>query len=589
MKKALSNPLAQAVSDLVESFPERTKQNKRALSQLLSSDPESFSEAAMDVLKTRKASNGLRFVADLLAAENLLVSGLLAAASWNRSEAVVLAKTIAAGGTNLQPGLERALGAALGEPVRDGSVERLLRLLELLSAISWQNRVNLFQTRLMAYPDKRVQSKAALLIGSTANSATWVGRHLAGKDFRVHANSIEALWNARAPDSQAALLEACGSPNNRMAANAALGLYLLGDVRAIGVLMKLAEHADPLFQLSGLWAMGESQDQRFLPYLSAVFAESKGRTRLAATRALARIRRRRMQVESSGAMQIRMFDSVVDASGLRRLSFALCRHPNTDLSRVKPTDFSVWEGGALILDYEAHCGGHPETLAIGVVAPSYPDADPHAAALSDGLERCLPGKRPSDLWRLDWYATGARPGKPAAVEAVNQSGGQPHHGFLTDAGALREMFRMDEQSRTISGDAVAAVEKQAQAIARNPAARHIFLILDGDLAHKRDQSESWKHLEERIETDQIALHCFAPAATREWSKFHQLSLAGRGGTFTCAPAGKLPDALENAYSQLFNKFTLSYRVPPGTERGRVLLKVASDHGAGEAEIALETR
>lgn len=158
-----SNQLVGMVAKLVESFPDGAVENKRLLVELLDSDPEAFTEAALDVLKELGMCPGTRFVTNLLAAENLLITGLLDPAAANRVEAIALTKAISDGGTSLQPALERALGSALLEPTRAGGAKRILRLLDLFAAVSGPEPLDPVPDKLndVSRPQRAIQSRVA--------------------------------------------------------------------------------------------------------------------------------------------------------------------------------------------------------------------------------------------------------------------------------------------------------------------------------------------------------------------------------------------------------------------------------------------
>ena len=120
----------------------------------------------------------------------------------------------------------------------------------------------------------------------------WIARRLLDRDPRVQASAVEALWGLDAEETKPHFLSALKSKNNRVAANAALGLYLCGDATAMRLLLDMLRHTDPMFRLSALWAIGETQDERFLPVLTDHYKHAEGKLRLATVGAMSRIRRR---------------------------------------------------------------------------------------------------------------------------------------------------------------------------------------------------------------------------------------------------------------------------------------------------------
>jgi HEAT repeat protein len=201
----------------------------------------------------------------------------------------------------------------------------VMRILELLGAIPAQNSWPSFQSELMAHPDKAVRSKAALLIGRGLRNRAWINRRMMDKDARVQANAVEALWTMDAAEARPVFTAALKSHNNRVVANAALGLYRLSDLKAVKALLDMAQHSDPLFRASALWAIAETEDPRFIPFLMEQFKLSQGKMKLAVTRALSRIRRREKANAEKGTIQIRISIANAKADGGRHVEFALSR------------------------------------------------------------------------------------------------------------------------------------------------------------------------------------------------------------------------------------------------------------------------
>lgn len=185
-----------------------------------------------------------------------------------------------------------ALSKALEGQASAANADRILRILSVLAATGNQICWDPFQIELMAYPDKVVRSKAALLIGQSSQNVARIAHRLSDRDPRVQSNAVEALWSLDAAVARPHLLKALKSKHNRVFANAALGLYRLGDPNMIQVLLDATQHADPLFRVSALWAIGQTQDARFLPALSEQFKAAAGKPRLALAGAIARIRQR---------------------------------------------------------------------------------------------------------------------------------------------------------------------------------------------------------------------------------------------------------------------------------------------------------
>src|SRR5205085_1468063 len=109
------------------------------------------------------------------------------------------------------------------------NVEQHARLMEILAAISDGARIFPSLVRLLRHPNPHIRSKAVLMIGRGNRSPKWVRQRLADTDSRIRANAAEALWGVNNDEAREILQSLVHDSNNRVAGNAILGLYRLGD------------------------------------------------------------------------------------------------------------------------------------------------------------------------------------------------------------------------------------------------------------------------------------------------------------------------------------------------------------------------
>src|SRR5580704_15907727 len=241
-----SESFAQDIAALLESFSEQDTAGKQSLSQSFVSDPRAFAASAIAVLASSQPSPGVRYLVQLLMKGKMLPASLLHPRGTDARVALAALQAITANGTNLQPMLELALNRTLQDQSNPENSQQILRLLELLAAIAPPTFWNSFQLELMAHPDRSVRSKAALLIGRSSKNATWIGRRFMDRDSRVQASAVEALWSLEPAESRALLLTASKSKHNRVAGNALLGLYRIGELKAVRMLLDMAHQREAL-------------------------------------------------------------------------------------------------------------------------------------------------------------------------------------------------------------------------------------------------------------------------------------------------------------------------------------------------------
>ena len=246
--------------------------------------------AAIRFIANDGGSPEARSMAHWLGRRGLLSASLADTSLCRTEEAVQAAQTALDAGLPLQSCLAEELSGALKQAPAFETISKILRILDILAALS--DGFDLSRLELLAYPDKKVQSRAALLIGRAIKNPILLSHCFNDSDARVQASAVEAMWDMPADRARPLLIAAAKSANNRVAANALVGLYHHGDDSAICSLFQMAQRPDLSFRLSAVWAMGKTGDARFLPFLTELFKDSRGKLRLAATRALSQIRRR---------------------------------------------------------------------------------------------------------------------------------------------------------------------------------------------------------------------------------------------------------------------------------------------------------
>jgi len=193
----------QELTRLVESFADQHLANKQALQELADDDPGAFCIAGIRLLAAAKVTPAVRYLVQLLTRGRMLTAGLLDPKTSSLPDALAASRIAVEAGAQLQSALEMALTQALQASTSPRNSVRILRILDLMAAAGAQSSWNSFQLELMAYPDKVVRSKAALLIGRNVKNIAWIGRRLMDRDPRVQASAVEALWGNSDPEARA--------------------------------------------------------------------------------------------------------------------------------------------------------------------------------------------------------------------------------------------------------------------------------------------------------------------------------------------------------------------------------------------------
>jgi hypothetical protein len=585
----------------IDSFAENDSKSKRVFNQLANSDPAIFFAAAIRVAAAAKTSAGLRYLIGTLAKDKRLSVGLLDSSLCTLEEALAVTRAASEAGVQLQATFEVALNKALQGQASAVKTDLIARILDILGVSSDASCWNSFQVELMAYPDKVIRAKAALLIGRSTRNVGWIARRLLDRDPRVQASAVEALWGLNSDETKPHFLAALKSSHNRVAANAALGLYLTGDVTAVRILREMLQHDQESFRLSALWAIGETRDQRFLPALTEYYKHSTGKLRLAAMGAMSRIRRRDNSAHQAGQIQVHVAHAAAQSDGVRRVMLALSSHPARDLSGIRPTDFAIWEAATLIEDYHVRFESPPALLIVGFVAPwAASGEEPYERSLREAWRQCIGMKRPDDMWRIDRYSIELHPSSDPKAQAecnfpyddsLLTAELKASQGCIFDPELMSKVLALPAPRERIASDPLAALQRQADVFAKRGGKRHIFLFLHDMSGADLRENAALARLRTIAQESNVVFHGVAPDIAGKWPQLRDLCLAHPEGSFSETTLDGMADGLVHAYANLCNRIELTYSPPVSSEPNstglrNVKFKISSELGFGESEIEL---
>lgn len=574
------------IGSLVTGFPERQAAVKDQLRSNAQRDPGGFLEEAIPIINGGADHGARRYLVHLLMKQGQLLEYLIDPAMCNAGEAKTLAKSLQELGFPLETPLDERLGAALRET---GAQAAIIRILDLLSSLSLGTIILQVQEELMAYPDLTVRSKAALEIVRFGKSTAWVAHLLLRGDARVQANAVEALWQSSEQNLRPVLLIAGRSPHNRVAANALLGLYKHGSLDSIPLLLRMAADPDATRRVSALWAIGETGDPRFLPYLAGEFLTAEGKEKQRIVRALSRIRTSIRAADETESVRVTVLDAQIRSDGSRRITAALYSR-GEDLSSLQATRFAMWEADELITDYSTRCVASPPLLILGFAAPRFMStANLYGQAVAQALNGLADLKRAEDPFRLERFVLIDGPNDAdEPVSHLNRPEPRPlsshrtvHRGFLTDPEFIHKTIR-DPGARDAAGrDVAEAMERIVRLTVRLSGPRHIFVFFDpADISER-----SLARFAKSLRNEAVTLHGFAPDSENDYSQVRDVCVASLGGTFQSAPMERLPQLLAETYLGLFHRYEILYRTASGrTEAATCQLRIRTPRGAGEATV-----
>jgi HEAT repeat protein len=408
-----SDPAPASLELLVRTVDVDTVRSKRLMRQLLEANEAAFLREAMRILATHAESRGARHILGLLAERGLLIR-LLCAPGIGKEQALQLARSAASVAASTDIQIARGLAGMLEAPETTETLNHITRLMDILAEISDAARVFPSIVRLLRHPNPHIRSKAVLMIGRNSRSAQWVRPRLSDADPRIRANALEALWNVDTAEARELLEALIHDSNNRVAGNALLGLYRLGDSHVIPEILNLAAHESPVFRSTAAWVMGETGDPRFSEVLGALLREPNAVVRKRAFSALGQLRAAvaRGPQPPTCLLAARSLEA---PAGYCRLAVAVTGANHWAAPDLLPTHFILSEEGRVVHSYRVAARPIPETLFVVFLLPVNGRLDAwREAALS-----CFPWKRPSDLWACDFYEGAAAAEAGAAAGTLN--------------------------------------------------------------------------------------------------------------------------------------------------------------------------
>ncbi len=143
-----------------------------------------------------------------------------------------------------------------------GGVDKVLRILDILELTCCKDLL-MDCLASIKNPEGRIGSKVALIIGRVTLDPDRFRNLMKDADPRVRANLVEGVSRNWPPIVQALLRESSNDPHHRVAGNAALALYRLGDGLSISKIFAFLRDDREMHVRAGLWVVCQARDIRF--------------------------------------------------------------------------------------------------------------------------------------------------------------------------------------------------------------------------------------------------------------------------------------------------------------------------------------
>jgi len=562
------------LSQLVDQFAHNPPLAGKAMREMLESDDGTFTQQALALLKTVSVDPGSNYVLTLLLRDAAFLSKLCDPDLFSLAEATEIARRL----QKLDPSFDVriikqiASAASNADKLTAATAERLL---EIMAAFSDLSRILPVLAELLKHPSPRIRSKAVLLIGRASASAKLAESHLKEADRRVRANAIEALWGNASNEARSILIASVSDSNNRVAANAALGLYKLDETCCIAVILDMAENPSPIFRLSAVWTMNETQDPRFLVTLAKLIADADQRVRQLAFTSVAKIRKNKASLLNGPKLKVFATEVECSLEGQRKLRVSICSEDGKPAARFAGLQFAIEEDKRLVAKYSVQELGQAETLAVGIAIPrSVDQPDEFLQSCEASLKSTLQQKRSQDQWAILRYA-----GDKSDSTAL---------AFSSDPQALVEaLIALGNAAEGNKGPAELNLNDAAQRlfteITPKKAQRHVLLI-DSPASGSSSLSQTdVDNLLAIAKPAKIQVYSLVVAALDSGVNPHlrRLCEASGGRTVRASSIDQILSTLQVLFRTLSSSYEITYVSNATSPTSRVSVQIFSPQGCGE--------
>jgi hypothetical protein len=398
-------------------------------------DPKSFLDYAQEALLERPVSRALKFIAGLAIATGL-IEALLRLYPRSREDALAIAqKTIAC-----DPRFDYTLLEVLQRPIPAQLGETAFHVgLDILDAISPGDRMVPGVLRSLKHQNPRVRSKAALFVGSRTQNLAWATSGTQDYDPRVRANILESLHGVNSDSVNQMFWNNVADENNRVAGNAVLGLYLLGQTAAIPLIYEMRKHPEARFRNTAAWLMGRTGDPRFALAFSELMKDPDEFVRTQAFKGLGAVRKAlRVHANRPPLRTAIVKAETGESPSLIATVRDLAGQP---VHGISPTGFILKTGTPAkpvrSFDVKEYACRSPLTIAFVMCLPDDNEADAEAR-FTEAIQACNGLRRSKDRWgilkigskipsqnevpgyRRNWAVLNVEPGPGASSNVLRQ-------------------------------------------------------------------------------------------------------------------------------------------------------------------------
>ena len=303
----------------------------------------------------------------------------------------------------IEPKLHTRIAKRLAEVLTPEHMDRVNEILCLFDSIPQMNGMaNLAGALplLKQAKDARLRARSALLGSSLPNGRHLLELYREEADPRVRVSILESLWFDDKPIARVVFEEARRDPQPRVRAYGLLGLYRLGDLRALLALAEMAESPHTLTRAVARHAMELMREPRFELFLAKLRQEFGGSPAKSEPVSPA---------VRSGRRSLHLLVPRIQRMARGGLSLQVSVRLDNDEHldpALRPMDLRAWVNGQPVLNYTMSRVAPARRLGFGIVLPLTWRAASETTPGIRGVLDCLLSMPDGELRSASFYRSG---------------------------------------------------------------------------------------------------------------------------------------------------------------------------------------
>lgn len=166
------------------------------------------------------------------------------------------------------------------------------RMLELMRRVTPLDRLVQLLDKVIPSSNADIRAKARKLYEVLTADLSWAEPFIRGTSGRDSADLVEALWRVvPSQELRDIFVTAAAQPHNRLAGNALVGLFRLGDEAARLTVIEMTRHEEESFRATAAWVIGRVSWHGGATRLHEMTTDPSEKVRRNARRALGRLNR----------------------------------------------------------------------------------------------------------------------------------------------------------------------------------------------------------------------------------------------------------------------------------------------------------